>query len=147
MHVWLHVHTLRSSICPFGSNLLFTLLKWHFRHWWMNEFSSWPCWDVFKCRMSTSISYTVFILSSLLWSLFMVEWLAAFGKPKSLSAHPWFLLTISLSSQATAILWPKEKVRTLCVPRLNCDIWTAVFANPFSSPHPSRHLWWQNKTK
>lgn len=129
--MWLYVDTWGSSMHPFGSNLLFTLFKEHFRHCLMNEFSSWHCWDdVFKSCVPTSISYTVFILSSVLWSLFMAEWLFAFGKPESLRAHPPFLLATPLSNQPTAILLPYEKSDNIMCAKTELGHWTTVLENP-----------------
>lgn len=54
--------------------------------------------------MSTSISCPVFILSSVLWSLSMVEWLSASRGSESISAYPPFLSAISISFQTTFIL-------------------------------------------
>lgn len=61
-------------VCPLSPALFFTLLKQHFRHCLMNEFSSQHCGeDVFICCVSISILFIVLILSSVLQSLFTVE--------------------------------------------------------------------------
>lgn len=75
----------------------------------MNECRNQHCWEeVFKCCVSTSISYPVFILSSVLWSLSMVERFSACGRPESVSAYPPHLSAFPLSFQTMGILWSYE---------------------------------------